>query len=102
MFDHRGDVREVTLTCDSTDFCLSGLDTIYYINLELKKWLNDCFNWQANTTDELPERLIGAVRVSHIELSSAIVPKLDLDPSWQPKDRDDWPVLNFSKSFVQI
>ncbi|KAK7821345.1 protein enhanced disease resistance 2 [Quercus suber] len=36
---------------------------------------------QANTTDELPERLIGAVRVSHIELSSAIVPKLDLDPS---------------------
>ncbi|KAK4794376.1 hypothetical protein SAY86_012370 [Trapa natans] len=31
---------------------------------------------QANTTDELPERLIGAVRVSHIELSSAIVPEL--------------------------
>ncbi|XVE57330.1 hypothetical protein DITRI_Ditri04bG0082500 [Diplodiscus trichospermus] len=36
---------------------------------------------QANTTEELPERLIGAVRVSHIELSSAIVPKLDSDPS---------------------
>ncbi|KAB2039295.1 hypothetical protein ES319_D03G204100v1 [Gossypium barbadense] len=36
---------------------------------------------QANMTDELPERLIGAVRVSHIELSSAIVPKLDTDPS---------------------
>ncbi|KAG4134681.1 hypothetical protein ERO13_D08G172300v2 [Gossypium hirsutum] len=36
---------------------------------------------QANTTDELPERLIGAVRASHIELSSAIVPKLDVDPS---------------------
>ncbi|PPR81244.1 hypothetical protein GOBAR_AA39476 [Gossypium barbadense] len=36
---------------------------------------------QANTTDELPERLIGAVRVSHIDLSSAIVPKLDADPS---------------------
>ncbi|KAK8603892.1 hypothetical protein V6N13_096358 [Hibiscus sabdariffa] len=36
---------------------------------------------QANTTDELPERLIGAVRVSHIELSSAIVPKQDTDPS---------------------
>ncbi|XVE99936.1 hypothetical protein REPUB_Repub03eG0243200 [Reevesia pubescens] len=35
---------------------------------------------QANTTEELPERLIGAVRVSHIELSSAIVPKLDADP----------------------
>uniref|UniRef100_A0A5B6Z4L1 START domain-containing protein n=1 Tax=Davidia involucrata TaxID=16924 RepID=A0A5B6Z4L1_DAVIN len=34
---------------------------------------------QANTTDELPERLIGAVRVSHIELSSAIVPKLEPD-----------------------
>ncbi|CAN0910158.1 Protein ENHANCED DISEASE RESISTANCE 2 [Linum grandiflorum] len=32
---------------------------------------------QANTTDELPERLIGAVRVSHIELSTAIVPNLD-------------------------
>ncbi|XP_050232700.1 protein ENHANCED DISEASE RESISTANCE 2-like [Mercurialis annua] len=36
---------------------------------------------QANTVEELPERLIGAVRVSHIELSSAIVPKLDIDPS---------------------
>ncbi|CAI9759510.1 unnamed protein product [Fraxinus pennsylvanica] len=34
---------------------------------------------QANTTDELPERLIGAVRVSHIELSSAIVPVLKSD-----------------------
>ncbi|KAA8521246.1 hypothetical protein F0562_011917 [Nyssa sinensis] len=34
---------------------------------------------QANTTDELPERLLGAVRVSHIALSSAIVPKLDPD-----------------------
>ncbi|OIT32644.1 PREDICTED: protein ENHANCED DISEASE RESISTANCE 2-like isoform X1 [Nicotiana attenuata] len=32
---------------------------------------------QANTPDELPERLIGAVRVSHVELSSAIVPKLE-------------------------
>ncbi|XP_020260698.1 protein ENHANCED DISEASE RESISTANCE 2-like [Asparagus officinalis] len=32
---------------------------------------------QGNTFDELPERLIGAVRVSHIELSSAIVPVLD-------------------------
>ncbi|KAI4343307.1 hypothetical protein MLD38_027829 [Melastoma candidum] len=32
---------------------------------------------QANTTDELPERLIGAVRVSHIKLSSAIVPMLE-------------------------
>ncbi|XVE65385.1 hypothetical protein DITRI_Ditri07aG0176400 [Diplodiscus trichospermus] len=36
---------------------------------------------QANTTDELPERLIGAVRVSHIELSSAIVPNLEGDSS---------------------
>ncbi|KVH91657.1 protein of unknown function DUF1336 [Cynara cardunculus var. scolymus] len=35
---------------------------------------------QANTTDELPERLIGAVRVSHLELSSAIVPELETDP----------------------
>ncbi|KAL6008579.1 hypothetical protein ACLOJK_034093 [Asimina triloba] len=32
---------------------------------------------QANTYEELPERLIGAVRVSHVELSSALVPKLD-------------------------
>ncbi|KAH9753049.1 hypothetical protein KPL71_014945 [Citrus sinensis] len=32
---------------------------------------------QANTTDELPERLIGAVRVSHRELKSAVVPKLE-------------------------
>ncbi|KAF7809434.1 protein ENHANCED DISEASE RESISTANCE 2 isoform X1 [Senna tora] len=36
---------------------------------------------QANTTDELPERLIGAVRISHLELSSAIVPKLDSESS---------------------
>ncbi|BFG30834.1 hypothetical protein CerSpe_171090 [Prunus speciosa] len=36
---------------------------------------------QANTTDELPERLIGAVRVAHINLKSAIVPKLEPDPS---------------------
>ncbi|THF98680.1 hypothetical protein TEA_026769 [Camellia sinensis var. sinensis] len=35
---------------------------------------------KANTRNELPERLIGAVRVSHIELSSAIVPNLDQDP----------------------
>ncbi|KAK4252664.1 hypothetical protein QN277_014409 [Acacia crassicarpa] len=34
---------------------------------------------QANTTDELPERLIGAVRISHLMLSSAVVPKLDSD-----------------------
>lgn len=36
---------------------------------------------QANTTDELPERLIGAVRVSHVELKSAIVPKLEPETS---------------------
>uniref|UniRef100_A0A6V7QYT2 Protein ENHANCED DISEASE RESISTANCE 2-like n=1 Tax=Ananas comosus var. bracteatus TaxID=296719 RepID=A0A6V7QYT2_ANACO len=36
---------------------------------------------QANTYDELPERLIGAVRVSHIELSSAVVPVLEDNPS---------------------
>ncbi|KAI6706805.1 hypothetical protein NL676_009767 [Syzygium grande] len=36
---------------------------------------------QANTADELPERLMGAVRVSHIELSSAIVPDLDAESS---------------------
>lgn len=32
---------------------------------------------QANSYDELPERLVGAVRVSHVQLSSAIDPKLD-------------------------
>ncbi|KAK6117023.1 hypothetical protein DH2020_049267 [Rehmannia glutinosa] len=36
---------------------------------------------QANTTEELPERLIGAVRISHLELSSAIESMLDSDPS---------------------
>ncbi|KAG0452946.1 hypothetical protein HPP92_025340 [Vanilla planifolia] len=32
---------------------------------------------QANTYDELPEQLIGAVRVSHLQLSSAMVPLLE-------------------------
>ncbi|KAK4261522.1 hypothetical protein QN277_004509 [Acacia crassicarpa] len=36
---------------------------------------------QANTMEELPERLIGAVRISHLELSTAVVPKLDSDSS---------------------
>ncbi|XP_021768327.1 protein ENHANCED DISEASE RESISTANCE 2-like isoform X1 [Chenopodium quinoa] len=36
---------------------------------------------QANTEEELPERLIGAVRVSHIELSSAVVPELPDAPA---------------------
>ncbi|XP_024463411.1 protein ENHANCED DISEASE RESISTANCE 2 isoform X7 [Populus trichocarpa] len=36
---------------------------------------------QANTTEELPEQLIGAVRVSHVELSSAMVPRLHPDSS---------------------
>ncbi|PIA31189.1 hypothetical protein AQUCO_05200052v1 [Aquilegia coerulea] len=36
---------------------------------------------QAISIDELPERLIGAVRVSHVELSSAVVPKLEPDLS---------------------
>ncbi|CDP11764.1 unnamed protein product [Coffea canephora] len=40
---------------------------------------------QANSAEELPERLIGAVRVSHIELSAAVVPKLGPDPSDLPK-----------------
>ncbi|XP_073134094.1 protein ENHANCED DISEASE RESISTANCE 2-like isoform X1 [Henckelia pumila] len=35
---------------------------------------------QANTTEELPERLIGAVRLCHLDLSSAIVPNLNSDP----------------------
>uniref|UniRef100_A0A1D1XJ24 StAR-related lipid transfer protein 5 n=1 Tax=Anthurium amnicola TaxID=1678845 RepID=A0A1D1XJ24_9ARAE len=32
---------------------------------------------QANTYEELPERLLGAVRVSHVELKSAVVPVLE-------------------------
>ncbi|KAH9687039.1 protein ENHANCED DISEASE RESISTANCE 2-like [Citrus sinensis] len=36
---------------------------------------------RVNTTDELPERLIGVVRVSHTELKSAIVPKLEPETS---------------------
>lgn len=49
---------------------------------------------QANTTDELPERLLGAVRISHLELSSAIVPKMDPEPleskgPSESKDDDD-------------
>lgn len=44
------------------------------------KWVL-CNGTQANTPEELPERLIGAVRVSHIELSSAVEPKLDPNPS---------------------
>ncbi|KAJ8485638.1 hypothetical protein OPV22_018123 [Ensete ventricosum] len=36
---------------------------------------------QAVTSDELPERLIGAVRVSHVELSSAVVTDLADSPS---------------------
>ncbi|KAL9663534.1 hypothetical protein QQ045_018923 [Rhodiola kirilowii] len=35
---------------------------------------------QGNTPEELPEQLVGAVRVSHVELSSAIVPKLEPEP----------------------
>ncbi|KAJ4951591.1 hypothetical protein NE237_028423 [Protea cynaroides] len=41
---------------------------------------------QANTVDELPERLIGAVRASHVELSSAIVPNLEPNPSTAESD----------------
>ncbi|KAK1372878.1 hypothetical protein POM88_029071 [Heracleum sosnowskyi] len=36
---------------------------------------------QANTVDELPEKLISAIRVSHVELSSAVVPVLEPGPS---------------------
>ncbi|KAK4349577.1 hypothetical protein RND71_032332 [Anisodus tanguticus] len=36
---------------------------------------------QGNTPDELPEPLIGAARVCHIELSSAVVPNLEPDTS---------------------
>ncbi|KAL3497964.1 hypothetical protein ACH5RR_040696 [Cinchona calisaya] len=39
---------------------------------------------QGNSQDELPERLIGAVRVSHVELSSAVELNLDTDPSDSP------------------
>ncbi|PKA66386.1 hypothetical protein AXF42_Ash007083 [Apostasia shenzhenica] len=36
---------------------------------------------QANTVEELPEQLLGAVRISHIELSSAVVPVFDTNTS---------------------
>ncbi|KAL0407993.1 UNVERIFIED_CONTAM: protein ENHANCED DISEASE RESISTANCE 2-like [Sesamum radiatum] len=36
---------------------------------------------QATATEELPERLIGAVQISHIELSSAVVPVMETDSS---------------------
>ncbi|KAL0371951.1 UNVERIFIED_CONTAM: protein ENHANCED DISEASE RESISTANCE 2 [Sesamum calycinum] len=36
---------------------------------------------QATATEELPERLIGSVQISHIELSSAIVPVMETDSS---------------------
>eukprot|EP01018_Ginkgo_biloba_P007629 Gb_17513 [translate_table: standard] len=36
---------------------------------------------QGNSMEELPERLIGAVRISRLELSSAVVPSLDADSS---------------------
>ncbi|KAL0327736.1 UNVERIFIED_CONTAM: protein ENHANCED DISEASE RESISTANCE 2-like [Sesamum angustifolium] len=39
------------------------------------------FNLQATATEELPERLIGSVQISHIELSSAIVPVMETDSS---------------------
>ncbi|KAH7668792.1 Bet v1-like protein [Dioscorea alata] len=42
---------------------------------------------QANTEDELPEQLLGAVRVSHIEISSAIVSGLQ-DTSHSAKSND--------------
>ncbi|KAL6005848.1 Protein ENHANCED DISEASE RESISTANCE 2 [Asimina triloba] len=32
---------------------------------------------QANTQDELPERVIGAIRGSYIQLSSAVIPEMD-------------------------
>ncbi|XP_056173693.1 protein ENHANCED DISEASE RESISTANCE 2-like [Syzygium oleosum] len=52
------------------------------VNAVIKTLVVDmAFLVQANTADELPERLIGAVRVSHIELSSAIVPNLDAESS---------------------
>lgn len=54
---------------------------IVYNHLNYFWWIH-YIKLQSNTPDELPERLIGAVRVSHIELSSAIVPKLEPDPSW--------------------
>lgn len=65
---------------DFVYWVLFTIFTLSYLSLPVK-WLDDCFNQQANTTDELPERLIGAVRVSHIELKSAIVPKLDQEAS---------------------
>lgn len=55
------------------------------------------FLYQANTADELPERLIGAVRISHLELKSAIVPKLEPDPELSLKQ---WPLFNPSTNWL--
>ncbi|GER30302.1 enhanced disease resistance 2 [Striga asiatica] len=38
-----------------------------------------------NTPEELPERVIGAVRICHLQLSSAVEPMLDPEPSDPPK-----------------
>ncbi|CAA0838822.1 Protein ENHANCED DISEASE RESISTANCE 2 [Striga hermonthica] len=40
---------------------------------------------QGNTPEELPERVIGAVRICHLELSSAVEPMLNPEPSDPPK-----------------
>ena len=63
-----------------TGFIYLVLDSQYH-PLKLMEWCAHFYVSQGNVADELPERLIGVIRVSHIELSSAIVPKLDQDLS---------------------
>ncbi|CAI9762562.1 unnamed protein product [Fraxinus pennsylvanica] len=63
--------------------------------LVLPLWQMESWGWslaflvQASTIDELPERLIGAVRISHLELSSAFVPILESDSAGPSKSGCD-------------
>lgn len=75
-------LHHILVLCENTHLLLHLVDFEFWSIKVLWFSFIIFFSPQANTTDELPERLIGAVRVSHIELSSAIVPKLDQDPSW--------------------
>ncbi|KAH9686967.1 hypothetical protein KPL70_014585 [Citrus sinensis] len=67
---------KLMLTCSST--VANGVLRLV-IGVIMALVVDMAFLVQANTTDELPERLIGAVRVSYIALKSAIVPKLEPD-----------------------
>ncbi|KAL7122677.1 hypothetical protein ACP275_01G058500 [Erythranthe tilingii] len=81
--DHRSLVEAVK----KVDVVICAISGVHFrshnllLQLKLVDAIKEAGNVKANATDELPERLIGAVRVSHIELSSAIVPVLESDSS---------------------